>query len=316
MNRRLAVAVIGAVTCMVLVPGVSAAAAVPDADGTVHACYGKVGGVLRVIEPTRGERCLSKAESELTFNQAGQRGPAGPAGTPGADGPAGVSPTVAQLAPGDTHCPAGGAAITDAAGSTAYVCSGATGADGRPGADGQDGAPFSGTFTSPNGAYSISVTDQGVAVSYGSSGLTLTGDTLKITGGTLTIQVSGNTAVEVGAAATLRTGSDLNVQSGGSTTLKPSANLTVDAGGATELRTGTDLDVRSGGSTKLNPGANLTVEAGGATSLKSGGGLGVTAPVITLNSPTCRPAARIADSVAVSGPTGAITGGSSTVCIG
>ncbi len=200
MNRRLAVAVIGAVTCMALVPGVSASAAVPDADGTVHACYGKVGGVVRVIEPTRGERCLSKAESELTFNQAGQRGPAGPAGTPGPDGPAGVSPTVAQLAPGDTHCPAGGAAITDAAGSTAYVCSGATGADGRPGADGQDGAPFSGTFTSPNGAYSISVTDQGVAVSHGSSGLALTGDTLKITGGTLTIQVSGNTAVEAGGS--------------------------------------------------------------------------------------------------------------------
>ena len=46
---------------------------------------------------------------------------------------------------------AGGAAITDANNSTAYVCSGQ---DGQPG---KDGTPFSGTFTSSNGAYSISV---------------------------------------------------------------------------------------------------------------------------------------------------------------
>jgi hypothetical protein len=281
MNRRLAAVIIGAVACMGLVPGMSASAAVPDADGTIHACYGKVGGIVRIIEPARGERCLTKAESDLTFSQRGPTGPAGPPGMTGMDGPAGApggAPTVASLASGDRHCPAGGAAITDSAGSTAYVCSGAAGAPG------QDGAPFSGTFTSPNGAYSISVTDQGVAVSHGTSGLVLAGDTLKVTGGTLTIQVSGNAAVE--------------------------------AGGATSVRTGADLTVQSGGSTVLKPAAHLTLDAGGATTVTSGGVLGVTAPLITLNSSSCRPAARIADSVAVSGSTGTISGGSTTVCIG
>ena len=99
--------------------------------------------------------------------------PPGVDGTDGAPGPAGsagVSPSVAPLAVGDRHCPTGGAAITDAAGSTAYVCSGANGADG---ADGADGAPFSGTFTSPNGLYSINVTDAGVTVKHGTSGFSL-----------------------------------------------------------------------------------------------------------------------------------------------
>ena len=288
MNRRLAVVIIGAVTCMGLVPGMSASAAVPDADGTMHACYGKVGGIVRVIEPTRGERCLSKAESELTFNQAGQRGPAGPPVRRATDGPAGapgVAPTVASSPRGDRHCPAGGAAITDSAGSTAYVCSGAAGAP-----TGRTARRSRGTFTSPNGAYSISVTDQGVAVSHGNSGLVLTGDTLKITGGTLTIQVSGNTAVEAG---------------GGRPDVGENRN------GRSDTRA-----VRSACTTDPEAGSNLTVDAGGATTVTSGGVLGVTAPVITLNSPTCRPAARIADSVAVSGSTGTITGGSSTVCIG
>ena len=74
--------------------------------------------------------------------------------------------------------------------------------------------------------------------------------------------------------------------------------------------------MQSGGSTILKPAANLTVNAGGATTVTSGGVLGVTAPVIALNGPGCRPAARTGDLVAVSGSTGLITGGSGTVCIG
>jgi hypothetical protein len=54
---------------------------------------------------------------------AGPAGPAGPQGDVGPAGPAGTSPTVTPLAVGDPNCPLGGVAITDAAGTTGYVCS-------------------------------------------------------------------------------------------------------------------------------------------------------------------------------------------------
>ena len=46
----------------------------------------------------------------------------------------------------------------DASGSTAYVCSGANGRDGT------DGQSFTGSFTSPNGQFSISVSDSGIVL--------------------------------------------------------------------------------------------------------------------------------------------------------
>jgi hypothetical protein len=61
---------------------------------------------------------------------------------------------VTQLAVGDANCPAGGAAITDANNSTAYVCNGQAGADGDP---------FTGTFTA--GDYSINVATTGITLS-------------------------------------------------------------------------------------------------------------------------------------------------------
>ena len=125
-------------------------AAIPGDGGIINACYGKVGGVVRVIDTAKREKCITGVETPISWNQQGAPG------TPGAPGAPGVSPTVAQLASGDPHCPSGGAAITDAAGSTAYVCSGS---------NGRDGEAFSGTFTSPNGVYSMTVTDAGIALS-------------------------------------------------------------------------------------------------------------------------------------------------------
>src|SRR5262245_60784356 len=99
-----------------VVAGGIAYAAIPDSDGTYHACMLKGIGTIRIIDPAKQQRCTS-LESEITFNQRG---------------PAGASPTVAQLAAGDAHCANGGAAIKDAGGSTAYVCNGADGHDGEP----------------------------------------------------------------------------------------------------------------------------------------------------------------------------------------
>jgi hypothetical protein len=89
----------------------------------IQGCYTKIGGILRVIDTAKAERCLG-IEVPISWNQKGLKG------DPGASGAPGVSPTVAQLQPGDPNCPAGGAAITDASGSTAYACTGADGADG------------------------------------------------------------------------------------------------------------------------------------------------------------------------------------------
>lgn len=122
----------------------------------------------------------------------------GPAGEVGADGQDGVSPTVTQLAAGGAACPAGGAAITDAAGTTAYVCNGLAG---------EDGTPFSGTFTSPNGQYSISVTDTGVTVASPDSSIKVTGTAIRVeTMGTdeIFVRSAGNLDLLSGLSLELR----------------------------------------------------------------------------------------------------------------
>jgi hypothetical protein len=91
-------------------------------------------GTIRLIDPSAGGKCAS-IEQQVSWNQQGQ---------------AGMSPTVTPLAVGNANCPAGGAAITDAANSTAYVCSG------------KDGADFDGSFTSPNGQSKLNVDDTGI----------------------------------------------------------------------------------------------------------------------------------------------------------
>jgi hypothetical protein len=99
---------------------------------------------------------------------------------------------VTQLASGDTHCATAGASITDAAGNTAYVCNGADGADGKS---------FDGTFTSPGGEYSISVTDSGIKLSDTAGGsLQMAGGTVKVNGQETT--VGANAVLQLSSAGT------------------------------------------------------------------------------------------------------------------
>ena len=145
MRLKPIVAASAVVAVGVVVVGI-AYAAIPGAGGQIQGCYIKKVGALRVVNSA--SEC-TKLELPLAWNEAGQ---------PGTNGTPGVSPTVLQLNPGNANCPAGGAKITDAAGTPAYVCSG------QNGSNGQDGQPFSGTFTSPNGQYLISVTDAGITL--------------------------------------------------------------------------------------------------------------------------------------------------------
>src|SRR4051812_43175891 len=138
-------------------------ATIPDAGNSYTGCMLKNVGTVRLIDSTLPSSNLmshcTALETQISWNQQGQKGDPGAPGAPGkngADGLNAISPRVTQLPLQDSHCPAGGAAITDAAGAIAYVCSGADGQNG------QDGQPFAGTFTSPNGLFSLTVADSGI----------------------------------------------------------------------------------------------------------------------------------------------------------
>ena len=271
------------------VAGGIAYAAIPDASGVYHACVMK-NGSIRIIDPST-DQCRPSNETEITFNQKGQTGDPGaqgPAGTNGTNGADGKSPTVAPVAVGDSHCVAGGAAITDAAGHTAYVCSGQ---DGTNGTNGTNGEPFSGTFTSPSGDYSISVTDTGVTIKkVGGSSITLTGNDVRV-------HSDGAVSLESALGMDLRGSTDVEVQSGESLNLKSGTDATLEGG--------TDLTVK---------GVVLTVQGDASAAFSSAGLFAVTGGLVTVNSggSSCQRAARTGDSVSGS----SIVGGSNTVCIG
>ena len=218
-------------------------AAIPDASGIIHGCYrtsmDDQKGQLRVVEDPAS--CRSN-ELPIQWNEQGVAGPPGADGTDGEDG---TSPTVAQLAAGDPNCPAGGAAITDAAGTTAHVC------NGQDGQDGADGAPFSGTFTSPNGEYSISVTDTGVTVASPDSSIKVSSDAIKVEsmGGDL-IELRGGNAVSV------RSGAGLELRGGSTTTIRAGGLVSIN-GGSTCRSAARVGDIVSPGDT-ATPGTILT----------------------------------------------------------
>lgn len=65
-----------------VVTAAAAYAAIPGADGTIAACYGKVTGVVRIIDAEAGKKCL-QTENAVSWNQQGVPGPPGAQGPPG-----------------------------------------------------------------------------------------------------------------------------------------------------------------------------------------------------------------------------------------
>jgi hypothetical protein len=242
---------LAAVAIFAIAGGV-AYAAIPDAGtGLYHACMLKNVGTIRIIDPA-AQHCITTLETAITFGAKGDQGPQGipgANGTNGSNGNPGVSPTVAQLPVSNANCPAGGAAITDAAGHVAYVCSGANGRDGTDGTNGTNGEPFSGTFTSPNGSYSISVTDSGVQIS------TAAGSSINVTDTDVTLHSTGTASFSSDSGLTLKSGTNLLVQAGSNLTAKANANLNIQASANTTLQsagslffTGSSVGINGGGS--------------------------------------------------------------------
>jgi hypothetical protein len=248
----------------------AAYATIPDSSGVYTACELKAAGTIRLIDPSLGSSSLlghcTALEAQVTWNQRGQSG---------------ISPTVAQLSTGDSHCPAGGASLTDASGNVAYVCSGH---------DGTDGQSFTGSFTSPNGQFSLDVADGGVTITGPSSAISLspTGD-LAITAANATETISGD--------ATRTVGHDESEHVKHNRGVKVDVNETITVGGArTETISGDD-------SLKVNSDRSEVV-SGDET---------IRGTHVAINGvSTCAPAGRVGDLV----DSAHILTGSATVCIG
>jgi hypothetical protein len=256
MNRRQATlfAAVSSCAAALLVGGI-AWAAIPGEGGVISACYGKVGGVVRVIDTAKREKCVAGLEVPLSWNQQGPKGDPGTPGAAGKDGTDGVDPTVTQLEANDANCPAGGVAIRDSAGHIGYVCS---------------AQPFSGTLTSPSGEYSISVTDNGITMSRGNSAaVRIAGQDIDIVAERdATITIGRNLATSVSAAVHTAVGSDAVTTIGG--------DLSTSITGSNLTAIGANSDTTIGGNANETVGANLSIDVGGNTLLDTTQDLNVT----------------------------------------
>jgi hypothetical protein len=112
------------------------------------------------------------------------------------------------------------------------------GPQGLPGPPGQDGDPFSGTFTSPNGLFTLSVTNAGIELSGPSSRIRLTG------GGGIELRSATGVDVVATGAVTVQAGTAVGVEAAG--------GATIEAGGVLSVR---------GSAVAVNPAAGCAPAA-------------------------------------------------------
>lgn len=353
-RRKGVLVLVGAVTLLAV--GGVAYATIPDGRGVYTACRLNGVGTIRLIDPSASSTSLlshcTRLETQITWNQLGQKGDTG------ATGKDGVSPTVAQLSPGDSNCPAGGAAITDAAGTTAYVCSGQNGQNGK------DGQSFTGTFRSPNKQFSLSVTDNGIeiagpdaTVSLPSSGgvtinsngnVSIQGNNVDTVANNESTTVQGNRTETVGQDETVFIGRDRTVTVGRDETIAVHRDRTetvdrnqtvtvhgdrtetvdkdesITIGGNHSQTVGKDESIQIGANRtetvgkdeNITIGANRTETVGGALSLRADGSLNLRGSLVAINDSgtNCKKVSRVDDLISASA--GVILTGSATVCVG
>ncbi len=126
-------------------------AMIPDQGGVIHGCYTKFRGIVRVIDTAKGEKCSTKAETAIAWNQKGERGDPGPAGPNGAVGPAGPKGEVGPRGPQGEVGPTGP--------------KGDTGPEGPQGTTGDRGP--SDTYYAWNGLNGQRITSQPASSPYG-----------------------------------------------------------------------------------------------------------------------------------------------------
>ena len=161
---------------------------------TIDACFQPAKGTLYIVGGGSARDGCQPNDVPISWNARG------PAGQDGADG---VGVTSAALAPGDdAACPLGGSRFTSATG-VSYACNGG----------------FTGVSTSPNGSYSIALTDTGIALHGPNAQVDLNGSGIAIASGT-----------------------GLNLDAGTTMTIRSSGTITVDGAGLVRI-TGSIVDI-------------------------------------------------------------------------
>lgn len=225
-------------------------AATPKDGGVYTACRVVKTGTIRLIDPSLGPksqlgRCTAQ-ESRITWSKAA------------------ASPTVAQLPSGNAHCPAGGASITGASGAVAYVCSAQS---------------SSGNLQSPNGQYTLRLSDQGAEIKGPDASVKITGGTLALSSNDQTVEVAARRTVTVGAADSLTVGADRSISVGGRQTesIQGDESLTIgkdrseQVGGSDSISVGKNRTNTVQGADALNVGGNRTEQVTGKVTIKAGG---------------------------------------------
>ena len=168
--------VIASAAAFGIAAGGAAWATIPGGDGRISACYDNQAGQLRIYDVAGGPiKGCGKNETALAWSQAGPQGPQGEQGIQGPQGEQG-----AQGPKGDKGD------------------QGEQGLQGLKGDQGDQGPPgtFSGVFESPDGRYSLSVTNDGIDL-VGPVGSVRITDVGVIVGGVAPVTVESNVRVTV-----------------------------------------------------------------------------------------------------------------------
>jgi hypothetical protein len=200
MNKNtLAAAVAGALAATALSGGI-AWATIPDDGGVIHGCYTKLGGVLRVIDTAKNQKCLANLEVPITWNEQGPKGDPGATGAdgaPGRDGTNGSNGTngldgvsvMTAEEPAGSNCAQGGSRFT-AANGVSYACNGARGPAGPSGGAGSLDALSGASCNDGGGALEITYASTGQVTLWCGTRYTLTVTTDSVSGGAGTVTSS------------------------------------------------------------------------------------------------------------------------------
>jgi hypothetical protein len=115
LGRRARLVMLGVVALAVATSGFAYASIPESPGGVIHGCYGKLGGILRLIDAAKNQKCSNLLEVPISWTQTGAQGASGDKGDKGDPGTNGTN--------------------------------GAPGAPGAPGPPGAPGAPGVSTAT-------------------------------------------------------------------------------------------------------------------------------------------------------------------------
>jgi hypothetical protein len=118
---------------------------------------------------------------------------------------------------------------------------GPTGPTGPVGPPGPAGT-FAGHFQSPNGAYSLDVTDTGIQLAGPGTSIQIANGTITILATNVSITTGRAIDVQAGTRTTIHSGTTTDIQSGGSTTIKSDSTMRIQSAATIDIR-GTTVTV-------------------------------------------------------------------------